>query len=119
MRKSAPGTAEMLDQLESFYGKQEPCWPTDPYLFLVWWHCGYPATDAACARGWEPLNRDIGIEPQQILAATPAALAGALRPGGMVPEIRAVCLKQIAARVRDEFGSDLRAALVGPLAQAR
>ncbi len=41
---------EILDALESFYGAQEPHWPTDPYEFLVWWHCGYPASDAACAR---------------------------------------------------------------------
>jgi endonuclease-3 len=37
----------------------------------------------------------------------------------MVPEIRAVRLKEIAARVQDEFGGDLRAGLVGPLVQVR
>ena len=41
--------AVLLDRLEAFHGAQEPCWPTEPYLFLVWWHCGYPASDAACA----------------------------------------------------------------------
>ena len=46
-------------KLESFYGQQEPCWPTDPYLFLVWWQCGYPASDTACAKGWESLNLEI------------------------------------------------------------
>lgn len=85
----------ILNRLESFYGKQEPTWPTDPYLFLVWWHCGYPASDAACAKGWESLR------------------------GRMVPELRAMRLKEIAARVKDEFGGDLRAALVGPLARVR
>jgi len=30
----------LLDTLEAHYGPQEPAWPTDPYLFLVWWHCG-------------------------------------------------------------------------------
>jgi endonuclease III len=37
----------------------------------------------------------------------------------MVPELRAMRLKEIAARVKDEFGSDLRAALIGPIAQVR
>jgi endonuclease-3 len=119
MQSSVPETAEVLDQLESFYGKQEPSWPSDPYLFLVWWHCGYPASDAACAKGWESLNREIGVEPQQLLAALPAQLASALTPGGMVPELRALRLKEIAARIKDEFAGDLRAVLVGPLAEAR
>ncbi len=37
----------------------------------------------------------------------------------MVPELRALRLKEIAARIKDEFGGDLHAALVGPIAQAR
>jgi endonuclease-3 len=94
-------------------------WPTDPYLFLVWWYCGYPASDAACAKGWAALNREIGVEPRQILAASPADLAKALKPGGMVPELRSLRLKEVAARVQDEFGGDLRAALVGPMPQVR
>jgi endonuclease-3 len=110
---------ELLTQLESFHGKQECSWPTDPYLFLVWWHCGYPASDAACAKGWESLNEMVGTEPERLLSAPPAILASALRPGGMVPELRAMRLKEIAARVKDEFGRDLRSALVGPIAQVR
>lgn len=119
MRKPRLRIPQLLQQLESFHGVQEPSWPTDPYLFLVWWHCGYPASDAACARGWESLNREIGVDPHQLLAARPANLASALKPGGMVPELRALRLKEIAARVQDEFGGDLRAPLVGPIAQVR
>ena len=76
-------TSHILKQLEVFYGKQEPSWPTDPYLFLVWWHCGYPASDAACQRGWESLNKSIGVEPDRLLAASMAELANALTPGGL------------------------------------
>src|SRR5882762_3511531 len=61
--------AELLDQLESFHGTQEADWPTDPYLFLVWWHCGYPASDDACAKGWDSLKGEIGVEPDQLLGA--------------------------------------------------
>jgi endonuclease III len=111
---------ELLDTLESFHGPQTPNWPTDPYLFLVWWHCGYPASDAACARGWTALQRDIGVEPDQLLHANPARLALALKPGGMVPELRAMRLKEIAERIPKEFGGDLKGALRGlPLAQVR
>src|SRR5271156_5431224 len=107
MRKAALRIAELLTQLESLYGAQEPCWPTDPYLFLVWWHCGYPATDAACAKGWESLTREIGVEPERLLKANPTKLALALKPGGMVPELRAMRLKEIAERIEKEFGDDL------------
>jgi endonuclease III len=119
MRRAVPLIPEILSRLESFYGAQDPCWPTDPYLFIVWWHCGYPASDTACAKGWESLRRKIGVEPGQLLEASNANLASALKPGGMVPEVRAVRLKEIAARVKDEFGGNLRGSLVGPLAQLR
>ena len=95
-----PPIPELLDRLESFYGPQQPSWPTDPYLFLVWWHCGYPASDTACAKGWAVLTKTVGTSPEAILAASPEKLAAALKPGGMVPEIRALRLKQIAARVK-------------------
>jgi len=112
-------TEVVLQKLEAFYGVQEACWPADPYLFLVWWHCGYPASDATCTKGWESLNGETGVEPRQLLATPPQKLASALKSGGMVPELRAMRLKEIAARVQDELGGDLRAALVGPLTKVR
>jgi len=119
MRQAETNLVPILKKLEAFYGKQEPTWPTEPHLFLIWWYCGYPASDAACARGWESLQREVGTGLDQILAASPAKLAAALKPGGMVPELRALRLKEIAARIKDEYAGDLRAALVGPIAQAR
>src|SRR6476660_9415358 len=91
-------------RLESAYGKKRTIWPPDPYMFLVWWHCGYPASDRACAKGWDSLTQQIGTDPDSILSARPATLASALKSGGMLPEIRAERLKEIAARVQEEFG---------------
>src|SRR5262249_52953753 len=104
--------------LEAHYGNQEPCWPTDPYHFLVWWHCGYPASDTACAKGWESLRREVGVGPLQLLEAGAAKLARALKPGGMVPELRATRPMEIASRVQNEYGGDLRS-LAGPLIKVR
>lgn len=109
----------LLDKLEQFHGKQTPGWPTDPYEFLVWWHCGYPASDAACAKGWEKLCAEVGILPDQLLQATPQKLSSALEAGGMVPQLRAARLQEIAVRVKDHFGGDLRTPLIGPLREAR
>lgn len=108
-----------LERLESFYGRQEPSWPTDPYEFLIWWHSGYPASDAACAKGWLALNRVTKIAPPDLLHIPTDALAGALAAGGMVPELRAMRLKEIALRVQDQYGGDLRAALTGPIPKIR
>jgi len=111
--------SDLLDCLEKTYGPQEPNFPVDPYEFLVWWYCGYPPSDAACSKGWANLTRDVGIEPAKLLNAKPAKLSAALTAGGMVPELRAERLKEVALRVKDEFGGDLRASLVGPIPQAR
>jgi endonuclease-3 len=119
MAKAIDSVATILDKLEDFYGPQQARWPTDPYSSLVWWHCGYPASDAACQRGWESLNREIGAGVEQLLSAPMPKLAAALKPGGMVPELRAMRLKEIAARMKDEFGGDLRTALTGPLVAVR
>jgi endonuclease-3 len=110
----------LLEELEAFHGPQLPNWPTDPWMFLVWWHCGYPASDAACAKGWASMKGKFGLEPEQILAADPKQLAMALKAGGMVPELRAMRLKEIAERVQKEFDGDLYGALKRmPLPEAR
>lgn len=119
MSKSPTRVPQLLDVLEDFYGVQAPCWPVEPYEFIVWWHCGYPASDKACAKGWAALAQQVGIQPQQLLSATPKQLAAALTAGGMVPELRALRLKEIAMRVQHECGGDLREALVGPVARVR
>ena len=119
MARTATSVPALLDSLEAFHGKQKPYWPTDPYEFIVWWHCGYPASDDRCGKGWAALRKNIGSTPKSLLAASPSTLASALKAGGMVPELRALRLKEIAMRVKDQFGGDLRAGLIGPMAQAR
>src|SRR5579864_716831 len=119
MRKARLSVPELLNQLEAFYGKQEPCWPSDPYHFLLWWYCGYPASDASCTKGWKELSGKIGTDLDVILGAHPATLAAALKPGGMFPELRGERMKEVSARIKNEFDGDLRAALTGPIPKVR
>jgi endonuclease III len=119
MRMARLTVPEVLNHLEAFYGKQEPCWPSDPYLFLLWWYCGYPSSDASCSKGWKELTAKIVTDPDAILAAHPATLASALKPGDMFPELRAERMKEVTARIKDEFDGDLRAALTGPITKVR
>jgi endonuclease-3 len=117
---ATPRIADLLDSLQSLYGAVEPHAPTDPYEFLVWWHCGYPASEERCAKGWASLTQEIGIAPKQLTLASTVKLAKALKAGGMVPDLRAARLKEIAERVQREFAGDLLPALSRlPAAQAR
>lgn len=102
---------DLLNTLESFYGVLQPHAPAEPFEFLIWWHCGYPASEERCDKGWASLRREVGIAPKQLASASTAVLTRALTAGGMVPKLRAARLKEIAARVQGEFGGDLHAAL--------
>lgn len=119
MKARALGVPALLDLLESHYGPQQPLWPADPYEFLIWWYCGYPASDDRCARGWAQLKADIGVQPERILAASQQQLAQALQGSGMVPELRALRLQQIAARVVNQYDGSLDALFTGPLPAIR
>jgi len=117
--KTAAGLAKILDRLEKHYGKLKPLPPQDPYEMVIYANCGYPANDSTCAKGFDALKKRVGVRPQEILAAPDQELAAILRLGGIVPELRAVRLKEIAARVERKFAGDLAAVLRGPLAEAR
>lgn len=109
----------ILNILQSHYGRQAPGWPTDPYLFLIWWQCGYPPSEERCNRGWEALTAAVAVAPAELAAARPATLARALKAGGIVPELRAARVRQIARTVKEDFGGDLRAVLASaPEAEA-
>jgi endonuclease III len=63
---------------------------------------------------------EIGISPEKLLKAPTATLARALKSGGMVPELRAGRLQQIAQGVQEQFDGDLHTALSRlPLSQVR
>ncbi|HTQ59185.1 MAG TPA: hypothetical protein VMI32_03115 [Candidatus Solibacter sp.] len=111
MNKPARRLAEVLDLLESKYGEQTLAGPSDPYEMILFINCGYPATDESCAKGFEPLRREIGTKPEKILAAQEGKLAKLTRAGGLMPELRAERLKSIARIVSGEFGGDLKWAL--------
>ena len=116
---SGSRVARILDALEKHYGKLKPVAPTRAYEMLVYAICGYPANDTTCTKGYEALKKSVGIRPAQILAASDKVLAEILRLGGIVPELRAQRLKEVAARVRDKYGGDLEAALQKPLPEAK
>jgi endonuclease-3 len=88
-------------------------------LIILFTNSGYPPSDAACSKGFDALRAKVGLRPAQILAASQAALTAVMGIGGIVPELRARRLKQIATLVEKDFGGDLASVLKQPLARAR
>ena len=111
--------SKILDRLEKHYGRPKPPHPTDPYEMLLYRNAGYPQSDERCDKGFAALKKEIGLAPEKILAAPDARLCEAARHGGMMPGERAQRFREIAARVLDEFGGDMRAVLKRPLPEAK
>jgi len=111
MKKSMLGIARILDALEKHYGVQVAVGPSEPYEMILFVNCGYPATDASCTKGYEPLKAEVGTKPDQILKAPSAKVAKLTRGGGMFPELRAERLKLIARIANENFGGNLKWAL--------
>jgi endonuclease III len=110
---------QILDTLEQTYRLQKLVGPTNPYEMILFLNCGYPASDAKCAKGFDTLKREVGLHPNKLLAASKAKLAKLMRPSVILPEVCALRLKEIARRVQDEFGRDLAAALKKRLDEAQ
>ena len=98
---------KLLDALERHYGPPGPPVPIGAYEMILLNNCGYPATDASCGKAFDALKREVGLSPDEILAAPHRKLAGLMRLGGIVPELRAERLKQIAHLVKHTFAGDL------------
>jgi endonuclease-3 len=111
MARSQASVAQVLDALEHHYGRQKAAGPTDPYEMILFLNCGYPATDVSCQKGFSALKRKIGLAPDEILAASAAALVPLMRLGGTMPAQRAERLKSIALSVQRDCHGDLGATL--------
>jgi len=106
-----PNLSQVLDALEELYGPQKLVGPADPYEMILFVNCGYPATDVSCAKGFDALKRKVGLKPIEILGVPKPKLAKLMRLGGIVPDLRAERLKEIARRVKDEFDGNLKGVL--------
>ncbi|MGH9393767.1 MAG: hypothetical protein ACRD1E_06320 [Terriglobales bacterium] len=117
--KSPADHLRVLAGLQALYGNPAAPRLTDPYKMILRRLSGYPQSEANCDLGFAALRRDIGLEPEEILGAPIAKLAAALRHGGMVPELRARRLHEVARRIIDDYDGNLRTVLRLPLAEAK
>ena len=79
----------------------------------------YLVDDEKRAAAFQALKKKVGTRPEQILKASQKQLEEITRMGGIVPELRAQRLRQIAELAHYIFKDDLAAELRKPLPQAK
>ncbi|HYK37591.1 hypothetical protein [Alloacidobacterium sp.] len=117
--KPSAQLTKILSLLEKRYGRLRAPYPTDPYEMLLHRNCGYPQSDERCDKGFRALKEKIGLAPDSILAAPDDRLRETMRSSVMKPALSAFRLKEIAARVLDEFAGDMSAVLKRPMPEAK
>jgi endonuclease-3 len=117
--ENGPPFARIIKILEKFYGRPQPPKITDPLELILWENVAYLADDAKRAAAFSALKKKVGTRPQQILKASDQQLLEIARLGGIVPELRAQRLRQIAEIVHWIFKDDLKAVLAQPLKDAK
>ncbi|MGH7285088.1 MAG: hypothetical protein ACRELY_26485 [Polyangiaceae bacterium] len=98
---------KILTTLEKTFGRVRVPRRARAFDMLIQQTCGYPASEEACAKGWDALARDVGTSANAILDASKGNLVKAMRAGGIVPEVRASRLVVIAnaAKASADFRS--------------
>ena len=111
--------AAIVKKLEKFYGRPAPPEITDPLEIILLENVAYLAYDEKRAAGFAALKKKIGTRPEQILKASQKQLEEITRMGGIVPELRAQRLRQIAQLAHFILKDDLAGELKRPLPKAK
>jgi endonuclease-3 len=108
-----------IEKLRKFYGRPVPPKITDPLELILLENVAYLADDDKRAAAFVALKKNVGTRATQILKASTEELVEITCLGGIVPELRAQRLRQIAKLVHHFFHDDLCAELTKPLPQAK
>jgi endonuclease III len=114
-----PTLARVVKALEKFYGKPAPPERLDPLELILYENVAYLVNDEKRTAAFAALRRNIGTKPEEILKASNAELIAITKMGGMVPELRARRLRQIAEIAHWIFKDDLNSVLKKPLPKAK
>jgi len=114
-----PQFASLIKTLQQFYGQPKPAKITDPLELILWENIAYLVDDEKRSAAFAFLKKNVGTSAREILDARDEQLVAATKLGGMLPEMRAQRLRQIAELVHWIFKDDLKAVLKKPLPEAR
>jgi len=109
----------VIARLRKFYGEPPPAPVTDPFDQVLWENVAYLADDEKRAQAFSHLRETVGTTPKDILKAKPEKLLAVTRLGGIVPEVRAERLRQIAEIAEILLKGHLDEALGESLAKAK
>src|SRR5262245_6995812 len=108
---------KLVARLESHYGPQ-PKPLSDPWRLILWENVAYLADDGRRRQAFDILKKNVGLKPEQILAASDEALLEVTRHG-ILPKQFVKKLRDCAKIMRDEFAGNLRDVLKLPRAKAK
>ncbi|HEY1272791.1 MAG TPA: hypothetical protein VGF08_12435 [Terriglobales bacterium] len=114
-----PQLGSILRALEKHYGRPKPPKITDPLELILLENVAYLADDENRTTAFAALKKRVGTRPQQILKASDEQLLEITKLGGIIPELRAKRLRQIAELAHWIFKDDLKSVLKKPLTEAR
>ena len=114
-----PTLARVVKALGKFYGKPSPPERVDPLELILYENVAYLVNDEKRKAAFAALKKNIGTKPAEILKASETELVAVTKMGGMVPELRARRLRQIAETARWIFKDDLKSVLKKPLPEAK
>ncbi|MGA2738887.1 MAG: hypothetical protein ABSG65_15735 [Bryobacteraceae bacterium] len=110
----------LLDRIERHY--DTPTLPpfAGPFEMILWEIVAYLAEDARRGLAFDALRKQVGLIPDNILAAPQALLCGITRMGGSIAaQERAERLRKAAQLTVDQFGGDLAGILKLPPQKAK
>ncbi len=114
-----PTLSTVVKELEEFYGRPKPPSITDPIELILWENVGYLVDDEQRGVAFAALKKNVGLRPKQIIDAPHDKLVAVGRLGGMLPEVRAERLRQIAEIAHWIFHDDLKKELKKSLREAK
>lgn len=114
-----PFLQKVLSQLAKYYGAPKAPISTDPFELLLYENVAYLVSDEQREKAFAVLRQHVGAKPHEILAASHDDILQATKLGGMLPDMRAKRLREIALIAMDEFNGDLGQALKQPLPKAK
>src|SRR5260370_11150803 len=117
--KAKPHLQKLIGELKKYYGVPEAPISTDPFELILYENVAYLVSDEQREKAFATLRQHVGTKPHQILAAAHDDLLQATTLGGMLPDMRAKRLREIALIAIDEFNGDLGQALKQPLPKAK
>ena len=101
----------IIEKLESYYGKAKAPRKTDPFQLVLWENVAYLVDDAKREKIFGELKRKVGLQPIDIINASPEQLDAVTKLSGMNAHQRSARLKECALIALNEFGGDLNNAL--------